>query len=125
MTYKIYDFTGITTSEGLTIPIPLDKVIIDYPDMFNDQLSTVNEIYEGNNFCLSASTVSMETMYELIECGYTIVPFTRTMYIYDLLGYYKLGMKVLFMKIKDYKNFKKDYEDGLVKIEDRTVKELF
>ena len=67
----------------------------------------------------------MESIKEYIEDGFVIVPFSRTFFIMDLIPYYKQGLDVIFMTIKEYKQFKKDYADSLITVEDKTNQELF
>lgn len=130
--YLIYNFTGLTCSDGTTKAISLYDVILKHPKMFltlvDEKFETVNtlKLYEDNLFCLDADYYEMESIQHAIEDGFVIIPFSRTFFIMDLIPYYKMGMKVLFMKIKDYKQFKSDYEDSqLVAVEDKRTKGLF
>ena len=125
MKYLLYTFTGITRCDGETIALPLQTVIKDYSKLFTSVAATTNELFESKAFCLSADNYEMKDINALVEKGIAIVPFSRTVYVADLLNYYKLGMDIMFMKIKDYKKFKQDYEDSLVTVEDKTTKNLF
>jgi len=125
MKYLLYTFTGITRCDGETIALPLQTVIKDYSKLFTSVATTTNELFESKIFCLSADNYEMKDINALVEKGIVIVPFSRTFYIADLLNYYNLGMDVMFMKIKDYKQFKQNYEDSLVTVEDKRTKNLF
>lgn len=125
MKYLLYTFTGITRCDGETIEVHLQTVIKDYSKLFTSVTATTNELFESKIFCLSADNYEMKDINALVEKGIVIVPFSRTFYIADLLNYYNLGMDVMFMKIKDYKQFKQDYEDSLVSVEDKRTKNLF
>ena len=130
MKYKVYKFTGITLSDGTTKSITLDDVIRKHDKFFSSPLATTIELFdgneEGNPFCLSAYDFDMNMMSKIVERGYVIVPFSRTFYICDLLKYYDLGLFVIFMKIKDYKQFKEDYAESIVlSVQDNRTKELF
>lgn len=125
MKYLLYTFTGITRCDGETIALPLQTVITDYSKLFTSVAATTNELFESKAFCLSADNYEMKDINSLVEKGIVIVPFSRTFYVADLLNYYNLGMDVMFMKIKDYKQFRQDYENSLVTVEDKTTKNLF
>lgn len=139
MKYLIYNFTGLTCCDGTTKSIDLYSVIKNHGDLFLDNHSisknpgcdtpwyTINtlKLYEDNTFCLDADYYEMKSIQKYIEDGLIIVPFSRTYFIMDLIPYYEQGLKVVFMKIKDYKQFKQDYENSLVTIEDKRTKDLF
>ena len=125
MKYLLYTFTGITRCDGETIALPLQTVIKDYSKLFTSVAATTNELFESKAFCLSADNYEMKDINALVEKGIVIVPFSRTFFVADLLNYYNLGMDVMFMKIKDYKQFKEDYTDSLVSVEDNRTKNLF
>ena len=125
MKYLLYTFTGITHCDGETIAIHLQTVIKDYSKLFTSVAATTNELFESKTFCLSADNYEMKDINALVEKGIVIVPFSRTFFVADLLNYYNLGMDVMFMKIKDYKKFRQDYEDSLVTVEDKRTKNLF
>ena len=125
MQYKLYNFTGITSSNNTTISISLKNVIKDYSDMFSSVSATTNELFESKGFCFEADYYEMESICKCIEDGLVVVPFSRTFFIMDLIPYYNLNMHLVFMTIKDYKQFKKDYTDSLMTVEDKRTKELF
>ena len=142
MKYKLYTFTGLTCFDGTTRAISLYEVIkkhnelfipedIDIPLRCNNPAHTYSyatntlQLYEDKLFCLDADYYEMESICKCIEDGYVIVPFSRTFFIMDLLPYYEQGLNVVFMTIKDYKQFKKDYSDSLVTVEDKSSRELF
>lgn len=125
MDYKLFTFCGITIPDGDVIALSLKDVIKDYSDMFSSVEATCEELYDSKAFCLKADVYNMPQMIEKINDGCVIIPFSRTIYIIDLLNYYNLKLTPVFMKIKDYKQFKIDYENSLVKIEDNRTKELF
>lgn len=131
MKYKLYTFTGITGSDGNVRAISLQEVIKNNPDLFlffeGDTFENVNTLclYDYPYFCLEANEVELSYITDLIEKGLVIVPFSRTFFIMDLIPYLDNGFSIAFMKIKDYKQFKKDYSNSLVTVEDKTTKELF
>lgn len=125
MVYLLYNFTGISQYDGETKSVQLETVIREYDMLFTSVAATTDELLKSKDFCLEADYYSMESIIRCIEDGYVIVPFSKRFYIVDLLNYYNLGMKVLFMNIKDYKQFKKDYGNSLVTVEDKRTKELF
>ena len=132
MKYLLYNFTGLTCSDGTTKAISLYDVILKHPDLFtpliSEKFETVNtlKLYEDNLLCLDSEYYEMESIQKLIEDGFVIIPFSRTFFIMDLIPYYKMGMIVLFMKIKDYKQFKSDYENSqVISVEDKRTKGLF
>jgi hypothetical protein len=139
MEYLIYNFTGLTCCDGTTKAIDLYSVIKNSSDLFLDGHSTpidpqyetpwyaINtlKLYEDNKFCLNADYYEMESIQKSIEKGLIIIPFSRTFFIMDLIPYYEQGLKIVFMKIKDYKQFKKDYENSIITVEDKSNRELF
>ena len=125
MNYLLYNFTGVSKPDGKTKSISLETVIRKYDKMFTSPSSTTDELFTSKGFCFEADYYSMESVINLIEDNYVIIPFSRKFFIMDLLNYYNLGMKVLFMKIKDYNQFKEDYGNSLVTVEDTRTKELF
>ena len=125
MKYLLYNFTGISKPNGETKSIQLETVIRKYDKMFTSVAATTDELFTSKGFCLEADYYSMESIISCIEDGYVIVPFSKRFYIADLLKYYDLGMKILFMRIKDYKQFKEDYGNSLVTVEDKRIKGLF
>lgn len=125
MEYLLYNFTGISKPDGETKSVQLETVIRKYDKMFTSVAATTDELLTSKGFCLEADYYSMESIISCIEDGYVIVPFSKRFYIVDLLKYYNLGMKVLFMKVKDYKQFKEDYGNSLVTVEDKRTKGLF
>ena len=44
---------------------------------------------------------------------WAIFPINSTTYLSDIKPYIKMGFKVVFMSHKDYKQFKKDYQDSI------------
>ena len=139
MKYKLYTFTGITCCDGTTKSISLYDVIKRYDELFlNMHTLPVNPRYEtpwyaiptltlleDKVFCLEANEVEMKYIQDWVEKGLTIIPFSRTYFVMDLLSYLEQGLTIAFMTIKDYKQFKKDYADNLMSVEDKTVKGLF
>lgn len=125
MKYLLYNFTGITKPNGETRRIQLETVIRKYDKMFSSLAATTDELLASKGFCFDADYYEMESIVSCIEDNYVIVPFSKRFYIMDLLSYYNLGMKVLFMKIKDYKQFREDYGNSLVTVEDKRMKGLF
>lgn len=139
MKYKLYQFTGLTRCDGTTESIGLYQVIKKYDNLFlGKRIIPVNPKYETPEysistltlledklFCFEADYYEMESIKEYIEDGFVIVPFSRTFFIMDLIPYYKQGLDVIFMTIKEYKQFKKDYADSLITVEDKTNQELF
>lgn len=56
--------------------------------------------------------LTMEQIRKRIEEGYVIIPFSKSIYLADLLKYYDLGLKPCFMKTtKAFKIFRKVYKD--------------
>ena len=125
MEYLLYNFTGISKPDGKTKSIQLETIIREHDKMFTSVAATTDELFTSKGFCLEADYYSMESITSCIEDGYVIVPFSKKFYIMDLLNYYNLGMKILFMKIKDYRKFREDYENSLVTVEDKRTKGLF
>lgn len=125
MDYLLYNFTGICKPDGKTVRISLETVIRKHDKMFSSPAATTDELFTGKGFCFEADYYDMKSITRCIEDGYVIIPFSRRFYIMDLLGYYNLGMSVLFMLIKDYKQFRKDYGNSLVTVEDKRAKGLF
>lgn len=62
-------------------------------------------------FNRSKNLLTMEQIRKRIEEGYVIVPFSKSMYLVDLLNYYNLGLKTCFMSNKAFKIFRKVYKD--------------
>lgn len=140
MKYKLYTFTGLTCCDGTTKSISLYDVIKNHSELLtpstvpgsinlniNIASYTANtlRLYEDKLFCLKADCYDLESIQKYIEDGFVIVPFSRTFFIMDLLPYYEQGLDIVFMTIKEYKQFKKDYEDSLLTVEDHRTKELF
>ncbi len=63
--------------------------------------------------CLSCNRklLTIEQIEKRIEDGYVIVPFSKNIYLVDLLKYYNLGLKPCFMSNKAFKIFRKVYKD--------------
>ena len=55
--------------------------------------------------------LTMEQIRKRIEEGYIIIPFSKSIYLIDLLKYYNLGLKTCFMTNKAFKIFRKVYKD--------------
>ena len=55
--------------------------------------------------------LTMEQITKRIEEGYVIIPFSKSVYLIDLLKYYNLGLKPCFMTSKGFKIFRKVYKD--------------
>lgn len=62
-------------------------------------------------FKIHRELLTMEQIKKRIEEGYVIVPFSKSIYLVDLLKYYNLGLKPCFMTNKAFKIFRKVYRD--------------
>ncbi len=62
-------------------------------------------------FKMHRELLTMEQIKKRIEEGYVIVPFSKSVYLIDLLKYYNLGLKPCFMSNKASKIFRKVYKD--------------
>ena len=132
MGYKLYTFTGLTKCDGTTKSISLYEVIKEHSKLFENHYMGIDSynantilLFENKLFCFEANCYEMESIQDCIEKGTVIIPFSRTYFIMDLISYYEQGFDVMFMKIKDYKQFKKDYGDSLITVEDNRVQPLF
>ena len=57
-------------------------------------------------------TVTLERLYQDINNNMLAVfPINSTTYLSDISSYIKMGFNIVFMSHKDYKQFKKDYQD--------------
>lgn len=72
-----------------------NPTVLDIPRMFNR----------------NRNLLTMEQIRKRIEEGYVIIPFTKSIYLADLLKYYDLGLKTCFMTNKAFKIFRKVYKD--------------
>ena len=62
-------------------------------------------------FNMHRELLTMKQIEKRIEEGYVIVPFSKSIYLIDLLKYYNLGLKICFMTSKAFKIFRKLYKD--------------
>ena len=62
-------------------------------------------------FRMDQNLLTMEQIRKRIEEGYVIIPFTKSIYLADLLKYYDLGLKPCFMTNKAFRIFRKVYKD--------------
>ena len=62
-------------------------------------------------FRMDQNLLTMEQIRKRIEEGYVIVPFSKSIYLIDLLKYYNLGLKPCFITNKGFKIFRKVYKD--------------
>lgn len=70
---------------------------------------TTSEILR--KFRMDQNLLTMEQIRKRIEEGYVIVPFSKSIYLIDLLKYYDLGLKPCFMSNKGFRIFRKVYKD--------------
>lgn len=64
-----------------------------------------------HRFKMHKELLTIEQIRKRIEEGYVIVPFSKSIYLIDLLKYYNLGLKTCFMTNKAFKIFRKVYKD--------------
>ena len=66
-----------------------------------------------HSFKMHKELLTIEQIRKRIEEGYVIVPFSKSIYLIDLLKYYDLGLKTCFMTNKAFKIFRKVYKDNI------------
>ena len=74
--------------------------------IYNPTTSEIPRMFNRNK-----SLLTMEQIRKRIEEGYVIIPFSKSIYLVDLLKYYNLGLKPCFMTSKGFKIFRKVYKD--------------
>ena len=90
---------------------------IDIEDWVRDLGPYINSLYNPTTldipgkFNRTQVLLTMEQIKERIEEGYVIVPFSKKIYLIDLLKYYNLGLKPCFMSSKGFRIFRKVYKD--------------
>ena len=90
---------------------------IDIEDWVRDLGPGISILYNPTTldipvrFNRNKNLLTMEQIRKRIEEGYAIVPFSKKIYVIDLLNYYNLGLKTCFMTNKAFKIFRKVYKD--------------
>ena len=90
---------------------------IDIEDWVRDLGPKINILYNPTTldiprkFYRNTTLLSMEQIKKRIEEGYVIVPFSKRVYVIDLLKYYNLGLKPCFITNKGFRIFRKVYKD--------------
>ena len=85
-----------------------------FDDIINHFYSNNTKDLIGNykNVETIRQTVTLKKLYQDITNNMLAVfPINSTTYLSDIKPYIKMGFKVVFMSHKDYKQFKKDYQD--------------
>ena len=65
----------------------------------------------SREFDMHRKLLTLEQIRKRIEEGYVIIPFSKSIYLADLLKYYDLGLKPCFMTNKGFKIFRKVYKE--------------
>jgi hypothetical protein len=90
---------------------------IDIEEWVRDLEPKISMVYNPTTleiprkFRMDQNLFTMEQIRKRIEEGYAIVPFSKSIYLIDLLRYYNLGLKPCFMSNKGFKIFRKVYKD--------------
>lgn len=90
---------------------------IDIEDWVRDLGPKINILYNPTTSTIPArfnwnrNLLTIEQIKKRIEEGYIIVPFSKSIYLIDLLKYYNLGLKPCFMTSKGFRIFRKVYKD--------------
>ncbi len=90
---------------------------IDIEEWVRDLEPKISMVYNPTileiprKFRMDQNLFTMEQIRKRIEEGYVIVPFSKSIYLVDLLKYYNLGLKPCFMSNKGFKIFRKVYKD--------------
>ena len=95
VSFYIYDMDIEDWVSGLKISLIYNPTTSDIPAKFNR----------------NKNLLTMEQIKKRIEEGYVIVPFSKSIYVIDLLKYYDLGLKSCFMINKAFRIFRKVYKD--------------
>lgn len=93
--FYIYDIDIEDWVSGLEISMVYNPTTLEIPERFNR----------------NRNLLTMEQIRKRIEEGYVIVPFSKSIYLIDLLKYYNLGLKICFMTNKAFRIFRKVYKD--------------
>lgn len=107
--YNVYSFIGIAgyaygqyRSKKMSLSTYLkDKSHYDCPDtkrLFSDSMAHFDCEY-----------MSMETLQKKVENGLSVFPINVSTDIDVVKSYLGLGLEVVFMRDRDFKQFKKDY----------------
>lgn len=92
---------------------------VDIEDWVRDLEPNINILYNPTTSDIPArfhrsmnkNLLTMEQIRKRIEEGYVIVPFSKSIYLVDLLKYYNLGLKPCFITSKGFRIFRKVYKD--------------
>jgi hypothetical protein len=95
VSFYIYDIDIEDWVSGLKTSIVYNPTTLAIPARFNR----------------NQNLLTMEQIRKRIEEGYVIVPFSKKIYVIDLLNYYNLGLKPCFMSSKGFRIFRKVYKD--------------
>lgn len=119
--YRLYSINGFTDKSGHVF----ESDVITLLKMGDVNPDCTLELFEDDRVCLTTSDHDLLDLQKMIEDGCGIFPFSRTVPVQEVISYAAVGIKPYFMKVKDYKAFKTDYEESLCQSIDNRQKALF
>lgn len=110
--YNILNFVGFTgtlNKDGHVKTCSLKKYLETY---FNNYYQiTMKDFFECKNHYFDCRQADIEDIFNWIEKGYMIIPFSSNIKKKEVLQYINAGFNVLFMRPAEYKAMKKAYKE--------------
>ena len=68
---------------------------------------TTMEMYQNKRVTFKTKDVTLEDVEKMVQDGYSVFPFTSNITLDLLKRHLELGLKVIFMRMKDFRELKK------------------
>jgi hypothetical protein len=108
--YTIYTFEGRykevhNSGDDWIIKSPIKSVLENLSFYCRDMKS----FFESKGMVFYSESFDMASIRNMVENGRVIIPISSSVHRDEVLNYINIGLHPLFMKAKEYNQFKKDY----------------
>lgn len=105
--YLIYAYKGRCKAGDAenVIKTPIKKTLEDLSYYGRD----IKSFFENKTMVFYSERFNMKEIRNMVEAGRVIIPISSTVDKEEVLNYINIGLHPLFMRAKEYNQFKKDY----------------
>lgn len=96
---------GHNSGTDYIIKTPLKSVLENLSFCFRSAKS----FFEDSDMVFDSKTVTLSEVRKMVEAGTVIIPISSGIDRDEILNYMEIGLTPVFMKVKAYNQFKKDY----------------
>lgn len=101
--YTIYHYKGITKGNKSYCSFTTGVESLSYYS------HTVKDFFEHKNTIFRSCSITLKEARKMVEEGKIFIPISSTIDSDEILKYCNIGLIPVFMKAKEYNQFKKDY----------------